>query len=54
MVTTALPTFSMLVGELESLDQTQGLVYRATYGQVVDSHLPHYALGVDDKQTSAK
>jgi hypothetical protein len=54
MVTTALPTFSMLISELESLDQTQRLVYRATHRQVVDSHLSHYALGVDDKQTSAK
>lgn len=42
----------MLVGELEGLDQTQGLVDVAADGQVVDGDLAEGALGVDDEETA--
>ncbi len=41
---------AMLVGELESLDQTERLVDVAADRQVVDRDLPQDALGVDDEQ----
>lgn len=42
----------MLVGELEGLDQTQGLVDVAAHGQVVDGDLAQGALGVDDEEAA--
>lgn len=42
----------MLVGELEGLDQTQGLVDVAADGQVVDGDLAQGALGVDDEEAT--
>ena len=43
----------MLVRVLESLDETQNLVHRATNRQVVDGDLPQIALVVYDEQTPA-
>ena len=48
------PTFSILVGVLEGLDQTQSLVHQATHGQVVNGDLPQYTLIVDHKQTPVR
>ena len=48
------PTFSILVGVLEGLDQTQSLVHRATHGQVVNGDLPQDTLIVDHKQTPVR
>lgn len=45
-------TFSVLVSELKGLDQTQGLLNRASHWEVIDGDLPQDALGVDDEQTS--
>ncbi len=38
---------------LECLDQAEGFVNAAPYGQVVDSHLAQDALGRNDEQTPA-
>lgn len=43
---------AVLVGELEGLDQTQGLVDVAAHGQVVDGDLAQGALGVDDEEAA--
>jgi len=43
---------AMLVGELESLNQSQGLVHIPTNGQVVDSHLPQVTFVIDDEKTT--
>ncbi len=42
----------MLVGELECLDQPQGLVYVPPDGQVVDGHLAELLVAVDDEQAA--
>jgi hypothetical protein len=39
----------MLVGELEGLDEADGLLDRAADGQVVDGDLAEGALRVDDE-----
>lgn len=43
---------AVLVGELEGLDEAQGLVDVAADGQVVDGDLAEHALGVDDEQAA--
>lgn len=43
---------AVLVGELEGLDEAQGLVDVAADGQVVDGDLTQGALGVDDEETA--
>lgn len=43
---------AVLVGELEGLDEAQGLVDGAAHGQVVDGDLAQDALGVDDEQAA--
>ena len=43
---------AVLGDKLEGLDETEGLVDRAADGEVVDRHLLHNTLGVDDKQTT--
>lgn len=43
---------AVLVGELEGLDETEGLVDVAADGQVVDGDLAQGALGVDDEETA--
>lgn len=43
---------AVLVGELERLDQTEGLVDVAADGQVVDGDLAQGALGVDDEEAA--
>lgn len=43
---------AVLVGELERLDQAQGLVDVAADGQVVDGDLAQGALGVDDEEAA--
>lgn len=45
---------AVLVGELEGLDQTQGLVDVSAHGQVVDGDLAQDALGVDDEQATQR
>lgn len=42
----------MFVSELKGLDQTQGLLDRASHWEVIDGDLSQNALGVDDEQTS--
>eukprot|EP01085_Mycamoeba_gemmipara_P004552 Mycagemm_TRINITY_DN2177_c0_g1::TRINITY_DN2177_c0_g1_i1::g.4552::m.4552 type:complete len:145 gc:universal TRINITY_DN2177_c0_g1_i1:595-161(-) len=44
--------FAVLIGKLESLHETQGLVHGATYGQVVHGDLAQNALGGDDEQAT--
>lgn len=41
----------MLVSELKGLDQTQGLLNRASDWEVIDSDLSQNALVIDDEQT---
>ena len=41
-------------GELEGLDETDGLIYRATDGQVIDSDLTEDTLGVNDEQSTKR
>ena len=48
------PTFSVFVGELKGLDETQGLLHRAAHRQVVDGDLTEDAFTVDDEQPSVK
>lgn len=43
---------AVLIGELEGLDQAQGLVDVAADGQVVDGDLAQGALGVDDEEAA--
>lgn len=43
---------AVLLGELESLDETDGLLDIAADGQVVDGDLSEDALGVDDEQAA--
>lgn len=43
---------AVLVGELEGLDETQGLVDVAADGQVVDGDLAQGPLGVDDEEAA--
>lgn len=43
---------SYLVGELEGLDQPQGLVDAAAHGQVVDRHLAEDPGGRDDEEAA--
>lgn len=38
--------------ELEGLDQTNGLVYRAANWEIVDSDLAEDTLGIDDEETT--
>ena len=45
-------TFSMLVSELESLNQAECLVYWATDRQVVDGDLTKPLLFVNDEKTT--
>jgi hypothetical protein len=42
----------MLVGELEGLDEADGLLDRAADGQVVDGDLAEGALRVDDEEAA--
>ena len=44
-------TFSVLVSELKGLDQTQGLLNRASHWEVIDGDLSQNALVIDDEQT---
>jgi len=44
----------MFVGELEGLDQPQGLVKASTDGEVVDSDLPQDTLAVDDEKPAER
>lgn len=41
-----------LVGELEGLDQTDGLVDVAANGEIVDGDLANNLVGVDDEETA--
>ena len=43
---------AVLVGELESLDEPDGLVDRAADGEVVDGDLAERSLGVDQEQAA--
>lgn len=52
MLVKVFPTFSMLVSELKGLDQTQGLLNRASHWEVIDGDLSQNAFGVDDEQAS--
>lgn len=45
-------TFSIFVGVLEGLHQSQRLVYRAAHRQVIDGDLPQDAFIINHKQTS--
>ena len=47
-------TFAVLVGELERLDEAQGLVDAAPSREVVDGHLAHDAGRVDDEESTAR
>lgn len=47
-------TFSVFVGELKGLHQTQRLVDGATNWQVVNGYLPQDAFIVDDEEASEK
>ncbi len=42
----------MLVGELEGLDQTKGLLDASTNGEIVDGDLPENSLRIDDEQAA--
>lgn len=44
-------TLSIFVSVLEGLHQAQGLIHRATHGQVVDGDLSQDPLIVNHKQT---
>lgn len=44
-------TFSMLVGELECLDQAQGLLNRATDWKVIDGDLSQDAIVVNNEKS---
>ena len=41
---------SVLLHELEGLDESQRLVHAAAHGEVIDGHLPDHALGVNNEQ----
>ena len=43
---------SVLVSELECLDQPQGLVHIAAHREVIDGDLPQGATGVDDEEAA--
>jgi len=43
---------AVLVGVLEGLDETQGLLHTATYGQIVDGDLAQVLLVIDDEQAA--
>ena len=43
-------TLSVHVGELESLDQSQRLIDRATDREIIDGHLTQMTLAVNDEQ----
>lgn len=43
-------TFSMFVGELKGLDQTKGLLNRASNREVVDGDLSQDAVWVNNEQ----
>ena len=45
------PHLSMFLDELESLDESERLVYAAAHGEVIDGHLPHNTLRVDNEQS---
>ena len=40
----------MFLHKLEGLDEPQRLVYAATHGEIIDGHLPHHSLGVNNEQ----
>lgn len=44
-------TLSVLVGELEGLDQAERLVHGAAHGQIVHRHVTQCAITVDYEQT---
>ena len=41
---------SVFLHKLECLDESQRLVHAAAHGEVIDGHLPHHALGVNNEQ----
>ena len=43
-------TFPVLICVLESLDQPQSLIHRASHGQVIDGDLAKDTLAIDDKE----
>ncbi len=45
-------TFAVFVGELESLDEAQGLLDAAANGQVIDGYLAQILRGINDEQTT--
>ena len=44
------PHLSMFLDELESLDESECLVHAAAHGKIIDGHLPHHTLRVNNKQ----
>lgn len=47
-------TLSMLVSELEGLNQAENLIYRAAHRQIIYSDLAEDSFAVDDEQTPKK
>jgi hypothetical protein len=45
---------AVLVGELESVDQTKGLVNAASNGEIVDGDLTHNTGGVDQEESTER
>ena len=45
---------AVLVGELESIDQTEGLINAASNGEVIDGDLAHNTGGVDEEKTTER
>lgn len=46
--------FTVLVGELEGLQQTQGFIHASTDWQIIDCDLTQSSLRVNDEQTTRK
>ena len=46
--------FTVLVGVLEGLNQTQRFVYWTTNRQIVHRYLPQYAVAINDEETAAE
>ena len=44
------PHLPVLLHKLEGLDESEGLVHAPAHGEVIDGHLPHHTLGVDDEE----
>ena len=41
---------SVFLHELGSLDEPQRLVHATAHREIIDGHLPHYTLGVNNEQ----